>query len=572
MKKPPLIFFIFHFSLFTLPYCGAQPHLIDSLQRVLKTYEQTGDKKGEADTYNKIGISYSHQANLPEALKNILAALTISEKMGYRQTAGNSYNALARVYETEHNFPEALKKGLTGLKIRKEIKDTTGMAQSYNEIAEIEQFQNNYSAALINVDSGQQLYENLHDKKGIAGCYFNRGLIYQNQGNYPEALKNDLAALTIYEEMGDKNDIAYITINISEVYYLQGNLTQALSYGKKALSLISTLDQKGNIKVAYVNLANINYKLGNYKEAYENFVLYKKYYDTIYNGKNEMKLADIQLQYNFDRHQDSLKTEQSKKDIIAKKEIQNQKNIRNFLFAGALLVIIFSGFIFRSLKVSRRQKMAIENEKHRSDELLLNILPAEVAKELKEKGSAEAKSFDEVTVIFTDFKSFTRISENLSAEELVAEIDYCFKGFDHIINKYNIEKIKTIGDSYMAVGGLPVPNKTNAKDVVNAALEILEFIKKHNLQKVEEGKPILEIRIGINTGPVVAGIVGVKKFAYDIWGDTVNLASRMESSGEPGKINISGSTYELVKNDFTCTYRGKIQAKNKGEVDMYFVS
>jgi len=237
-------------------------------------------------------------------------------------------------------------------------------------------------------------------------------------------------------------------------------------------------------------------------------------------------------------------------------------------------------FFFQRRRIAKEKK-EVEKQRQRSDELLLNILPSEVAEELKAKGSADAKQFDEVTVIFTDFKGFTAISEKLSAKELVAEIHYCFKGFDNIIHKYGIEKIKTIGDSYMAVGGLPVANNSHAKDVVQAALEIVKFMEAHRQQRLKESKPVFEIRIGINTGPVVAGIVGVKKFAYDIWGDTVNLASRMESSGEPGKVNISGSTYELVKNaspndssgrNFICTHRGKIQAKNKGEVDMYFVS
>jgi class 3 adenylate cyclase len=210
-------------------------------------------------------------------------------------------------------------------------------------------------------------------------------------------------------------------------------------------------------------------------------------------------------------------------------------------------------------------------EKKKSDDLLLNILPEEVAEELKAKGSADAKQFDEVTVMFTDFKGFTQISEKLTPSELVAEIHTCFKAFDSIMMKYNIEKIKTIGDSYMCAGGLPVSNATNAVDVVNAALEIQHFMLRHLQQRKNEGKEVFEIRIGVHTGPVVAGIVGIKKYAYDIWGDTVNTASRMESSGEAGKINISGSTYELVRDKFTCTYRGKIQAKGKGEVDMYFI-
>ncbi len=217
-------------------------------------------------------------------------------------------------------------------------------------------------------------------------------------------------------------------------------------------------------------------------------------------------------------------------------------------------------------------------EKKKSDDLLLNILPEEVAEELKAKGSADAKQFDDVTVMFTDFKNFTQISEKLSPTELVNEIHTCFKAFDNIISKHNIEKIKTIGDSYMCAGGLPVANKTNAEDIVKAAIEIQEYMNTprstdalSNGEVSPSGRFRGAVRIGIHTGPVVAGIVGVKKFAYDIWGDTVNIASRMESSGEAGKVNISGSTYELVKDKFTCIHRGKIQAKNKGEIDMYFV-
>jgi class 3 adenylate cyclase len=190
---------------------------------------------------------------------------------------------------------------------------------------------------------------------------------------------------------------------------------------------------------------------------------------------------------------------------------------------------------------------------------------------LKEKGSAEAQLIDHVTVLFTDFKGFTAYSEKLSPKELVRDIHECFSAFDQIMGKYGMEKIKTIGDSYMAAGGLPTPNTTHATDAVNAALEIRQFIAEGKTKKMAMGAPYFEIRIGIHTGPVVAGIVGVKKFAYDIWGDTVNTASRMESSGDEGQVNISGSTYELVKDQFKCNYRGKIEAKSKGMIDMYFV-
>jgi class 3 adenylate cyclase len=232
---------------------------------------------------------------------------------------------------------------------------------------------------------------------------------------------------------------------------------------------------------------------------------------------------------------------------------------------------------FLEIKVTERTQelqstlQDLTKEKKRSDELLLNILPYETAEELKEKGKSEPKFFPSVTIMFTDFKDFTRISEKLSPEELVSEIDYCFGEFDRIISIHGIEKIKTIGDSYMAAGGLPVPGQTHAKDVVKAAIAIQQFINQYNQERSAVNKALFEIRIGIHTGSVVAGIVGSKKFAYDIWGDAVNTASRMETSGEPGKINISGVTYELVKDEFNFVYRGKVVAKNKGEIDMYFL-
>jgi class 3 adenylate cyclase len=217
------------------------------------------------------------------------------------------------------------------------------------------------------------------------------------------------------------------------------------------------------------------------------------------------------------------------------------------------------------------QKNEAELQRNRSDELLLNILPAETAEELKITGSAKAKHINQVTVLFSDIKNFTMLTENLSPAELVADINECFSAFDHIMEKNGVEKIKTIGDAYMAAGGLPKPNETHALDVVRAGLDIQEFMESFRKKRIAEGKRPFEIRVGIHTGPVVAGIVGIKKFAYDIWGDTVNLANRMEQSGEPGKVNISESSYNLVKDQFHCTHRGKIEAKHKGLIDMYFV-
>ena len=227
--------------------------------------------------------------------------------------------------------------------------------------------------------------------------------------------------------------------------------------------------------------------------------------------------------------------------------------------------------VFLRTKEIEKQKEIIEAAKLQSDSLLLNILPGEIADELKKFGKSYARKHDQVSVLFADIKGFTSIAEKLTPVKLVTQLDEVFGAFDNIIAKHGMEKIKTIGDAYMCACGLPLADNENAIKSVNAALDMQQFIKGFGAANKIQNLPVFEIRIGIHTGPLVAGVVGLKKFAYDIWGDAVNLASQMEQHSETGKVNISGETYSLVKNVFNCTYRGKIEAKSKGEVDMYFV-
>lgn len=210
----------------------------------------------------------------------------------------------------------------------------------------------------------------------------------------------------------------------------------------------------------------------------------------------------------------------------------------------------------------------LRSEKQKSDDLLLNILPEEVAEELKDKGRAQARLHEDVTVLFTDFVDFTRHSEKLTPAEIVDELDGCFKAFDEIITRHGLEKIKTIGDAYMAVAGLPIPHTDGAAAAVRASLDIRDYIAQRRIKNPGS----FDIRIGVHSGPVVAGIIGVKKFAYDVWGDTVNTAARMEQSSEPGRVNISAATHALVGHRFVCTYRGEVAAKGKGTMGMWFAT
>jgi len=218
-----------------------------------------------------------------------------------------------------------------------------------------------------------------------------------------------------------------------------------------------------------------------------------------------------------------------------------------------------------------KQKEEAEKEKHRADTLLLNILPADTIKELKTKGKAQARSYRLATIMFTDFVGFTKVSEKLRPQELVAELDKAFSKFDEIIEKYAVEKIKTMGDAYMCAGGVPIRNKSNPFDVVLAGLEIQRHMETLKQESIALGNRYWQVRIGICTGEIVAGVIGTKRFAYDVWGDTVNIANRLETTGEAGKVNISGETFEIIKDFFDCTFRGKILAKSKGEIEMYFV-
>lgn len=533
-------------------------------------------KKGQAAALSNIGGAFDGKGIYAEALKYYFASLKIREEIGDKKGIAYSYNNIGTIYDATGNYTDALKNYFASLKILQEIGNKRGIGALYNNIGNAYSHQNNNIDALKNLIAGLKTRQEIGDLEGIATSYDNIGIIYLNLGNYAEASKNYFAGLKIREEMDDRIGLTYSYYNIGNFYFKLNNPLLSKEYRQKSLALAKEIGALDMIASSYEGLSladsalasspqtPLQKRAGYWQSAYKNHKLYIQFRDSMINEENTKKIVQTQMQYDFDKKEVAKKAEQEKKDAIADEEAKRQRNIRNSAFLGLTGLLLFSTIVFR-------QRNKIAKGKKRSDELLLNILPEEVAEELKAKGSADAKQFDEVTVMFTDFKGFTQISERLTPSELVAEIDACFKAFDNITTKHNIEKIKTIGDSYMCAGGLPVANKSHAVDVVRAALEIQAFMLGHLQQRKNEGKEVFELRIGIHTGPVVAGIVGVKKYAYDIWGDTVNIASRMESSGEAGKVNISGTTYESVKDQFKCEHRGKIQAKNKGDIDMYFV-
>lgn len=273
--------------------------------------------------------------------------------------------------------------------------------------------------------------------------------------------------------------------------------------------------------------------------------------------------------------------ERNKKSLLNKLE-KATKNIETaeanytqlkYIGFGVLGLVLLLGYYFRKkndqLLISKNQSLL--EEKKRSEDLLTNMLPAEVVRQLKTKGAAKARKYDSVSVLFTDFKGFSKIAETLSPEELVSELNHCFTVFDRITEKYRLQKIKTIGDAYMCVGGLYTRGGNHVQRMVFAALEIQQFLADRKAQRLGKDLYFFEARIGIHTGPIVAGVIGRKKIAFDVWGNTVNVAQQMEHHSEVGKVNISGETYELVKERFTCLSRGRVTTKNKQDYEMYYV-
>ena len=357
---------------------------------------------------------------------------------------------------------------------------------------------------------------------------------------------------------------------LGDTYLIANNVQASIEYYKLAEPLAEEMNANDELSKIYEGLKNNYAALADYKRAFEYQSKYEKIQVVIYNADMEKGIKEATLSYDIEKKEGQIDL-MTKEKQLAELNVKQQKLIRNALIVFLVLVLIITVGAIRNYLNKVKVNKVLDKQKDEIEGLLLNILPEKVAKELQIFGYSTPRNYEQVSILFTDFKSFTSISSGMTPKELVEELNTFFQAFDNICETYNLEKIKTIGDSFMCAGGIPKPNDTNPVDAVRAGLEMQAFMHRTNEQRKADGQVPWDLRIGINTGPVLAGVVGKKKYAYDIWGSAVNLASRMESNGEPGKVNISENTYNLVKDKFECQHRGKILAKNVGEVDMYFV-
>jgi len=545
---------------------GDYARALEHLQRSLAIQEEVGSRSGVATGLVGIANILADQGMHPRALDHYLKALAISEEIGDDHLRSSVLGSIGIIYNDEGDTLLALDYFQKSLTMAESLHDQRAIALNNIFIAGIYRDQGKCTRAIEHARKSLAIQETLGDDYGISSALNVLGSIHQKLGELDRAMEYAQRSLAIEKGIGNLNGIANSLRNIGDLHLQMGERALALDQCRQALALAGEIGAVDLQRDACECLYDAYKGMGRSDEAlvyHEQWVALR---DSMFNEENTKKLARLEMQYAFDKKDAEARAEQNRKEAIAAQELKRQKLVRNGISVGFAIALFFLGVVWR-------QRNRIHAEKRRSEALLLNILPEEVAEELKVKGSAQAVHIDQVTVLFTDFKGFTAMSEVLSPQDLVRDLNECFSAFDRITGKYGIEKIKTIGDAYMAAGGLPTPNNTHALDVIQAAFEMRDLIAEGRARKAAAGLPYFEIRIGIHTGPVVAGIVGVKKFQYDIWGDTVNTASRMESSGAPGQVNISEATYGLVKDEphLAFTPRGKVQAKGKGEMDMYFV-
>lgn len=537
---------------------------LDEYNKAFWIQQVIGDSKGMAKNLIGMGNIYRDLGNYPLALKVYHKALLRYEQEKDENGKAAVYSSMAVVYSIIGNTEKALSYYQYSLNIRRKAGNERGIATTLTNLGILYRDLKEYNKALEAFDEAVDIQNKLGDIRGIASNLMNVATVYDNQNENQKAIQVHLEAIEIWKAMVSDQGLARSYNGIGYNYNKLDEPRKAIDYCLKALGISEKIGDLIEQKMACDCLFKGNKETGDFKNALRYYELKSQLNDSLYDEETSNKIVRLEMNYAFEKKRAEEQLIHQQEKLLAKNELERQKNLKNTAIAGISVVIVF-------LLVVLSQRNRISKEKKRSEELLLNILPSEIAEELKENGKSIAKRIDEVSVLFTDFKGFTAISESLSAEDLVADLNICFTAFDEICAKYGIEKIKTIGDSYMAASGLPTVTDDHALKLVSAAIEMAIFIEDGKNRKIQAQKPYFEVRIGIHSGPVVAGIVGVKKFQYDIWGDTVNTASRMESSGEIGKINISDSTYHLVKDKFVCEFRGEIEAKGKGKMNMWSI-
>jgi len=523
--------------------------------------------------YANMGIALHNIGNTKRGIEYLLKARAILVNRKDNVALANLEHLLAGVYFKSNDLYNAISHNNIAIELAKETKQATVLAEAYKTAADLYHELYDFEKAFAFYKSYLNLVDSVRLEEQARQQRLNqqRSLLSEAEGQIKY-----LIARQNYKDL----ELGQVRFERERLELLNKNLELESRQKEDKIMLYRAQEAADQSKQREL--------ISEAMRSRQALLLAARELDT---EKQKREISELKRQDEIERTRRMVdSTSRAQEVAILRKDkditdlqLRQQDTFRRFVYGlGSLLIVILGllalGWAFarrtnnRLNKQNRKiqaQNLEIAEERHKSDRLLRNVLPEQIAQELKTKGYATPRYYDSVTVVFTDFVNFTRLSANLAPEALVDELDECFLAFDEICEKHGLEKIKTIGDAYMCAGGIPIPNETHPTDAVAAAAEMLLWLQTRN--KENANAIFQEMRIGVHTGPVVAGVIGKNKFAYDIWGDAVNLAARLEQHGVSGKINISTQTAEAVKDHYKVSYRGVKEVYNKDPMDMYFI-
>ncbi|MBL8005836.1 MAG: tetratricopeptide repeat protein [Candidatus Kapabacteria bacterium] len=591
------------------------PKALEYHSKALLIFEEIGNKNGIANVIGNIGTTYSNLSDYPKALEYYSKALLINEEIGSKVGIANNLGNIGLVYLYLSDYPKALEYLSKSLLVNEELGDKKGIAGNLGNIGNVYTSLSDYPKALEYHSKALFIAEEIGNKVGIATNLGNIGLVYHSLSDYPKALEYYLKALLINEEIGKKVGIATNLGNIGLVYHSLSDYPKALEYFSKALLINEEIGSKKGIAICLLNIGNVYNSLSDYPKALEYFSKALLINEEIGNKNGiavnllhigAVKATKESTYYDARKAEEYLqKSLQLAEEIGYKEGIKEVYGILSSLHSNEKY--FEKAFVFQSKvitlekeiqsieakkqadrfdserKIAEREKqLAVERaESAAIKQILHNILPASIADRIIQKETFIADHFETASVLFMDLVGFTTLASIAPPKQLVYLLDAIFQKADEVVETFGLEKIKTIGDGYLAVANVTSPLKNHQKATALASLQLLETMRDFtvnipsDLGDTEWIKDMndIEIRIGIHTGEVVAGIIGKNKYTYDLWGDAVNVASRMESNSEAGRIHISEEFAKSIETypEFSLIPRGEITIKGKGSMKTFWL-
>ncbi len=546
-------------------------------QQAVDLARRSKDRGTEGAALLKAGALHHRSGDLSQALEHYLAALLAHEDAGDLDGQAEALNHIGAVHHYDRNYERAGEYYRRSLEIRRAQGDPAKLALPYNNLGSLLEDSGRPDSALHYHRAGLALRRARGDSTWVGIILSHIGACHDQLGRMDSALYHLRRAERMMATHGSPSMQGATRRMLGSTCVHAGLYAEARRWCTDALRTARAVGDHYLEQESCECLHQALDHLSDHAAAYTMLARFTALRDSMFGAERAKERTRMDLTHEFDRKllADSIVNlqRQQQAELAYQQRLVRERDQKRLYLYGGIAVLLLAGGLWNRLITIRRSRNLVQRERERSEQLLRNILPAPIAEELKEHGRAQAREVADVSILFTDFHDFTRFSERMDAQQLVGEIDTCFKAFDAICLRHGLEKIKTIGDAYMAAGGLPQPWPGSAAAAVRAALDMQQWLEQRAAERHAGGAPAFRMRAGIHTGPVVAGIVGATKFQYDVWGDTVNIAARMESSGEVGRVNISAATRTCLAGepDLHIVARGQQHVKGKGELEMFFV-